>query len=95
MAQTSSADDDVEIKGGLSRHDVGVISVILVLAIGWTVGTLIFGWHFDPKRAGLTALLLVAFWWVGNASERAENRERRLRRIERKLDKALEYLQGR
>jgi hypothetical protein len=92
MSSDWQTDDDAQDVGGLSGHDIGMIGMVVGLSILWAVGGIFFNWHFDLKKAGTAALLLAGFWWLGKASERADRRDGRLKRIERKLDKVLDRL---
>lgn len=92
MSSDWQKDDDAQDLGGLSGHDIGMIGMVVALSILWAVGALFFEWHFDLKKVGTAALLLAGLWWLGNARESADRRDRRLKRIERKLDKVLDRL---
>jgi hypothetical protein len=86
-------DDAEDTSGRLSGHDVGMVCGTVVFVIAAAIGMVFFEWHLRNVAWLAVGWFGICYW--GYASERAENMEIKLKRIERKLDRALEHLQDR
>jgi hypothetical protein len=86
-------DDPEDTSGRLSGHDVGMVCGTVGFIIITAIGMAFFKWHLRSVAWPAAVWFGICYW--GYASERAENMERRLKRIERKLDKALEHFRDR
>ncbi len=84
--------DDI---GGLSGHSIGLIGIVVFGGIIAAMSALFFGWRPSHVRIVELVVGFMAFAVWGYASEHAEKKERRLKRIEHKLDAALDLLRDR
>lgn len=87
--------DELDDIGGLSGHSIGLISIVVFGGIVAAISALFFGWRPSHREIVEFVAGFIAFAVWGYASERAEKKERRLKRIELKLDKALDLLRDR
>jgi len=87
--------DELDDIGGLSGHSIGLIGIVVFGGIIAAMSALFFGWRLSHREIGNLIAGFIAIAVVGYVFEHAEKKERRLKRIERKLDKALDLLRDR
>jgi hypothetical protein len=50
MSSDWQKDDEAQDEGGLRRHDIGMIGMVVGLSILWAVGAAFFEWHFESEE---------------------------------------------
>ena len=87
--------EDLDDVGGLSKHSIGLISILVLGGVVATVCALFFEWRPSHREVTEAVIGFIAFAAWGYVLERAEKAERRLKRIELRLNEAIQLLRQR